>query len=323
MDPFERGMMMRGSHPSQKQNDLAMRQFAEERDDKAKRLAMTSKAAETFIKANPEVLTKLGLTDQEFANFSAEQQIGVVDGYYKSQAAQELMQQIAQRKQQLEQDQTFTDTLKARTRSNFTMPAVGSDPTGMVAFAGMPSRTATTQRVPNRDDLLASMAAAPMSSASKELMSARLLQDGLGVAPQINYSEDPETGTRFATYGNVLQPSGVNPKRAGATVPITGPNGEQLGVGLPNKSGVTPLNTGSVKDKDKYDRLSKQLNGLIEAQGKAAYNATASGAYQKQIDAVVQQIQELENAAPAGGASAPASPTAKRYKLVNGKLVLQ
>lgn len=208
------------------QNDLAMRQFAEERDEKAKRLAQTSKAAETFVKANPEVLTKLGLTDQEFANFSAEQQIGVVDGYYKSQAAQELMQQIAQRKQQMEQDQTFADTLKTRTRT-MQFPAINSDPTGMVAFAGLPSRTAqTSPRVPNRDDLLAAMAAAPLSSASRELMNYRLLQDDAATR-KIEYDEDPVSGQRFATFGNMMQPSGTNPTRIAAeSAPTVSPDGK-------------------------------------------------------------------------------------------------
>ena len=204
--------------------DLAMRQFAEQRDDEAKRLAQTSKAAETFVKANPGVLGKLGMTDQEFANLSASEQIGVVDGYYKSQAMKQVMQELAQRERQMQADQTFADTLENRTRTQFTMPPVGSDPTGMVAFAGMPSRTATTQRVPTRDDLLAAMAAAPLSGASKELLNYHLLQGG--GEGDFKFIQDDKTGHRFLRAGNTVLPSGVDTSVAAPTAsPMVSPDG--------------------------------------------------------------------------------------------------
>jgi len=150
----------------------------------------------------------------------------------------------------------------------------------------------------------------------------RVLQTGeqeeAGRAGPGSFDEDTTTGYRFYNKGKTVLPSGVNPKRAGSAVPITGPDGERIGMGLPNRGGLTRLEMGEVKDKDRYNRLSKQLNTLIAAQGRA-YLPAAAAAYQKQIDAVVSQIQELEEEAtpaPAGGAS-------KRYKMVNGKLVLQ
>lgn len=210
---------------NREQMDLAMRQFAEQRDDESKRLAQTSKAAETFVKANPTVLTTLGMTDQEFANLSASEQIGVVDGYYKSQAMQEVLQQLAQRKTEMEQDRTFADTLQSRTRTSVNLPAQGSDPTGLMAFAGMPSRTATATRIPTRDDLLAAMAAAPMARPSRELMSHRLVQPEAGER-NIQFQEDPVSGQRFATFGNMMQPSGVNPQAVQTTAPTISPDGK-------------------------------------------------------------------------------------------------
>lgn len=209
----------------QQHADLAMREFAAQRDDEAKRLSQNSKAAETFIKANPAVLTKLGMTDQEFANLSASQQIGVVDGYYKSNAMQEVLQSLAQRQTQMDQDQRFADTLQSRTRTTFTAPPVGHDPAGLMDFAGLPSRTGSAQRTPNQDDLLASMAAAPLSMPSREMLNYRLLQGGAGERA-IAFQEDPETGQRFATFGNQMQPSGVNPRTARASAPTVSPDGK-------------------------------------------------------------------------------------------------
>lgn len=161
----------------QQRNNLALQQFAAQREDEQKRLTTASKAAEYYVKSNPDALKAMGLTDQEFANMSAAEQIGAVDGYYKSQATREVLQQIAQRQATMAADQRFADTLQQRTASSLTVPPVGSDPTGMMMFSGLPSRTATTTRVPTRDDLLAAMAAAPLSSASKEMLNYRLLQD--------------------------------------------------------------------------------------------------------------------------------------------------
>lgn len=175
------------------QSNLALQQFAAQREEEANRLAQTSKAAQTFIKANPEVLTKLGMTDLDFANLSASEKVGVVDGYYKSQAMQDVMQQMAARAAQDQANQQFAGALQSRLRVPMEVPAVGSDPTGLLNFSALPSRTATATRLPERDDLMAAMAAAPMSAPAKDLMSYRLLQD-----------PDANQATRMNAEANLL-----------------------------------------------------------------------------------------------------------------------
>lgn len=153
-------------------NNLALQQLAEQRSNEAKRLAQTSKAAETFVKANPNVLQTVGMTDQEFANLSADQQIGVVDGFYKSQATRQVMQELAAKQRQAEQDQVFADTLRQRARTTLTIPAVGADPTGLTNFAAMPSRPVPADRALTRQDVLAAIAAAPTSPQAIDLLKA-------------------------------------------------------------------------------------------------------------------------------------------------------
>lgn len=77
---------------------------------------------------------------------------------------------------------------------------------------------------------------------------------------------------------------------------------------------------GNVKDKDRYTRLSKQLNSIIEAQGKVAVLGEAySAKYQPQIDALVAELKGLEGGS-GSDASSPADVTQEQYaKLKSGQ----
>jgi hypothetical protein len=213
--------------------------------------------------------------------------------------------------------------------------------------------------------LLAALAQNPAAvNAPANTVGAGVVEQALkggGRQNALDFQEDPVSGMRFATYGNVLSPSGVNPSRAAEVVQLRGPNGEDLGFATRGKSGVQPLKTGQVKDLDRYNRLSKQLNTLIAAQAKVAWKEEATAQYQKEIDAVMEQIAGLERGSRTspkdgtrGGAShaeftairmaqqkeanrtgvmpgpalsplaeaAAGAPGRERYKLVNGQLQL-
>ncbi len=123
----------------------------------------------------------------------------------------------------------------------------------------------------------------------------------------------------------VVQPLGPKagqlvpkPSALGAAVAITGPNGENLGVGLRTKNGVTPLKTDEIKPADQYKALSTQLNTLIGAQSRAA-NPTIAAAYQAQIDDVGQQLHGLAAGNKPAASGPPAITTKAQFdKLPSG-----
>lgn len=143
--------------------------------------------------------------------------------------------------------------------------------------------------------------------------------------PENNFFKPGDTNFALPSVPGYLRvPTGPNtsqiltdPNVSGKAVAITGPGGEALGFGLPNRGGVQPLPATGVRDKDKYERLSKQLDSLIGSQGKAITEAGRT-AYQKQIDSVEAQIKELESATT----EPPKAVKGGKYKLVDGELKL-
>jgi hypothetical protein len=223
MDPFERGMMMRGSHPSQQanaiaddRNALAWKQLAEQQDERVKRETAGGKAAEYFIKANPEALTKLGYTDQQFANMSASEQSGLVMGFVQDQATKQAMQKLAQEQQTMAADQAFgQDINRVFGRNALQTLARGDGPVPPPALNGQ--------------QLAAGISAQGWQSkrADPLLNYHMLTTEGGKNAAQIAFEEDPVSGQRFATYGNQMQSSGANPNRVSAQgAPTISPDGQ-------------------------------------------------------------------------------------------------
>lgn len=98
----------------------------------------------------------------------------------------------------------------------------------------------------------------------------------------------------------------------GGTVPVL----------VTGRGQATQIKTGKVQDEDRYTRISKQLNSLIAAQGRA-FSETSKASYQTRIDELDKELQGLESEAPAGKAGASAatpSDTDIAYLKANPKL---
>jgi hypothetical protein len=115
---------------------------------------------------------------------------------------------------------------------------------------------------------------------------------------------------------------------SGQAQAITGPNGENLGYGLPGRGGeLKPIASDTIKQTDRYKALSSRLNTLIHAQS-LAFSDTARQSYQTQIDSVDKEIGALEAGAgtqpatnaPAAGASAYKSADEVKAAVTSGKL---
>lgn len=255
----------------------------------------------------------LGLTKDAFNSLSSQDRIAKISGFVEAEAIKSARGKARREEARARLEQALGEQqLASGTRQNTADDALAA----MMQSGRVPGAPAVATPGPfggpvapaqapgfNLERALQSLPANPQAVNARgfanvdNLMRAAEQQRN---PPALAFEEDPVSGTRFATFGNILSPSGVNPTRAGNAIAITGPGGEQLGMGLPTKSGVTPLQTGTVKDKDKYNRLTKQLGNFINAQGRVAYNKTAFDAYQSQIDELIPQIQELEtgDAAP-------------------------
>lgn len=285
-----------------------------------------SDAATGALKAHP-----IGLTRDAWNSLSSQDRIAKVQGFIETEAVK-----TARARESREQaDAALRDRI-----ANFNMARDHGQLVLEAARANRASRQDALQdralaAVPRFTQDLAAPGAAPQS-ANERLMRAfsenpdvfNLPANSLGGNLLERFLANERTAadtffrpgeTNFALPnipGMLRVPTGPNtsviladPSKAGQAVAITGPDGQQVGLGLPTRSGVTPLATGSVKENDRYNRLTRQLTGLIAAQGKA-YRDETRAEYQKQIEAVEAELNGLETgggaSATPGGASAPA-----------------
>jgi len=117
------------------------------------------------------------------------------------------------------------------------------------------------------------------------------------------FTEDQVTGMRFYEKNKTVMPSGVNPDKAFGARPITGPDGQSLGFGMPGRGGVTPLRTGEIRNTDKYKRLVTQESKLLDGYTKALSEEERT-AYRRQLNEVQAEISILESGGRAGGGAA-------------------
>jgi hypothetical protein len=274
------------------------------RDERAQQEADGAKAVDFMLKASPELKQRLGLTDKELGTLGARDKISLGTGLMKSLALEQIVGELGE--------------AAARRKGREQLPQLNA------AFADRIS----PQNGPAMPPMAAWGSVARDYPDAAAQLSPHMLTKLMPEAGDEAFFKPGETEFKLPGVKGVLRvPTGpktsvvmMDPDSAGNATRITGPGGEDLGFGLPGRSGVTPLKTGEVRDKDKYDRLSKQLNALISAQGKAI-TQKARDAYQEQISTVEQQIQSLEESAEPPAAQAPAASGKRvRYKIVNGQL---
>lgn len=124
-----------------------------------------------------------------------------------------------------------------------------------------------------------------------------------GQSAQGMFNEDPVSGMRFYEKRNTVLPSGVNPEKAFSAHEIMGPNGQSLGLGIPNRSGVTPW-------KDKTKLTPAELIRSYETELKQLDNplSWAETTPEQRADLRKQLRERIDATRKNGGDSAPAAP---------------
>lgn len=128
--------------------------------------------------------------------------------------------------------------------------------------------------------------------------------------------------TNFALPGvpNVLRiPLGPNSSQLvdagnGQAIAIVGPNGENLGFGLPGRT-TQPLKSGAITPQDQFDRMSQLHREYIRQAGESAKfgQKDAAAAWQAQADALAKEMNGLF--APGGAATAPSAQATDRVRV--------
>lgn len=259
------------------------------------------------LKAHP-----LGLTRDAFNSLSSRDRIAKISGFMEAEAVksarrkeqmatQEMQmrgEELGLRKQDaaarlaaLAREQGSEEALATALKSALPGAAQGATPEMFAAPGGQPPPTA--------ESLLRALAENPQAINARGMGNVdnlmRALQEGQG-GQQFEFNPERDViplsqlpGQFFTRTskggGQIVQ----NPEAIAAAA-----EARQRGSGA-----------GNVKDKDRYTRLSKQLNSLIDAQANVAVlGDTYTAKYQPQIDALVAELKGLEGGTGGGAAAA-------------------
>jgi hypothetical protein len=237
---------------------------------------------------------------------------GTLQGHLESIAVRNVMGQMQERNQRQQfaaEDQQFQRAAAARAQTDAdyqgeqrkAIQAMMADfngvgPTGPVA--------------PNMDPQSIMSSAARHGVAMDPATLARFMQTG-GDAFFNRGDADKATPIAPGFLRAVLGPNSAqiipDMATAGTAVPITSPTGDALGYGLPGRSGVTPLKTGDVTDKDRFAALQAEKRALIAAKSRvfAGKDNENWKAFDDSIAALDEELKQLQSgkAKPAGKAN--------------------
>lgn len=252
----------------------------------------------------------LGLDADEVDNMD----LPTLEGKMQSLAVRNLMQGMAEKKQQMgfaAQDQGFRQAEATRAQANFDYQGQQRAAAHRMMQDGVFSGVGPTG--PMQPDFSPNAFLGAAGRAGYDMSPhdiAQLMEAGRREnAPAFFQRGDAEKAAPIAPgfLRAVLGPntSQVIPDmtNAGAAVPITGPNGEDLGFGLPGRSGVTPLRSGEVTEKDQFTALQAEKRALIAAKGRSLPSAQAA------YDAAIAELDKtLSGLKPGKGGAAAAGP---------------
>jgi hypothetical protein len=229
---------------------------------------------------------------------------GTLQGHLESVAVRNVMSQMQQREQQSQfatEDQAFQREAadRALADQDYTLQQRQAAARFMQdpAFSGVgPSGPVEQQFNPQSIMGAASRAGMDMSPRDVAVM---MNQQG---SPQFFNRGEADKATPIAPgfLRAVLGPNNAqiipDMSEAGAAVAIKGPGGEDLGFGLPGRSGVTPLKTGGVTDKDQFNALQAEKRALISAKGRSV--RTDHPVYDSAIAKIDEQLAGLQEEKP-------------------------
>jgi hypothetical protein len=130
----------------------------------------------------------------------------------------------------------------------------------------------------------------------------------------VNFTEDPVTGTRFATHGKEMQASGTNPDKVstnmGTAVPVNAPDGSLQGYNVPKGGKSGGFTFQPVKDMTADQKQNiilghqKEIGSLMNQLPWAAGQTNILNAINEQIGTHQKYIDQLQGRTPSGGAPA-------------------
>lgn len=290
----------------------------------------------------------------KFDLLGAQDQIAAVGGYVKKTALQSAMQEQKLNQMRIQQavsDQSaeaqvpaFIKQFSATPPSQDQMSAIingagpqsvsaAAAPTTMENIMGVPPLApgAAAQPPPlTYEQRLAQVTPealgalkAPRTSLARDVLQDAMREDiarknGKG-ALSVNFSQDPVTGQRYATYGNEMQPSGIDPatqQNSGTSTPVMDESGKVIGHNVPKGGkggGFTFVKSDELTSDQKQKTVldyQKAMDGLnqqmmtaqtLGATNQMKYLDQKMNVYQKSID----QINNPTKLAPPG--SSPSS----------------
>lgn len=179
------------------------------------------KIADSIVRANPEVLQALGQSPEQFGSLSAKDKSAAVAGAITADTIRKSQLQAQAMKAQIDQENARTRTLQqgegfggefARLLqdSGNASSRRASAPEGMEGELGNLPPEVTMQSAATKA-LLKFPGAMNSPNLDNNLKGMRELMGGAGDLGSPKFTEDPVSKTRFATYGKIMAPSGVNP----------------------------------------------------------------------------------------------------------------
>jgi hypothetical protein len=304
---------------------LQWARIAEDRIQEAKKEADLGKAAEYFVKATPEALQAIGVSDGEFANMSAREQAAAVQGYMQAQTLQQAMQKF-------KQQQAADEALQAAVRMAGTSTATGPGNATSAMAPGMspmldralPPVTGTASTPVTSERLRMALGQNPAAVNAPNFDNLLRAIQTQQMEPMFKPGETNFALPEVADFKRI--PTGPNtsqliyaPRTPGAAVPITGPGGEQLGMGLPGRTGITPLRTGQVTEQDQFKALERLHSDYVRNAG--LYPGKVGEMWQGKADEIAGQMNDLVGGG--GGAPQRAAGTADKRKFTKGQRVRQ
>lgn len=293
----------RRSNIYESQANLGWSQLAEQQEEREKRESFSGKAAEYFIKANPDALSKLGMTDQGFANLSSTEKAGMVGGLIQAQAFKQIADQAQREQADIQALEQFRRAIPVGGQPvNVPNPmAPGLFPDYAIAqpatTAADYARLALEKMPPKQWSAFADMA---------RVWSGKEQDEGYFKVGETNFDLPGIPNIKRVPTGRNTSVLVADPSKSNQAVQIISPTGENLGYGLQERGGLKIIDTGQPTAKDEYQSLARE-KGILVRELANTFNAKQKKGLMDAIDDLDERMKQLRK--QGGGATAsPGNP---------------
>lgn len=272
-----------------------------------KQLQDAGKASDSFYRALGESAPSVtGIPKEQWTTLGARDKASAMVGIIKAQGAREMMNQLAQQtaalKQQEEQSRAEDALSQALSRTR------GQALASTLAQGGGPVEPPPVDSQQLLNTVLSTPGAVNTRTGSALLLKALEQQNMEPPFFQPNQSNFNLPGVQ----GFIRVPTGpktsvilAQPGSEANALPIVGPNGENLGFGLANRGGVTPLPQTGLTAKDQFNQLFALKREYVRARAQA-FSKEEKAKWDQEIEGIDAGLKALQTSAPqTSGPSAP------------------